>query len=249
MKKVAFIPARSGSKRIKDKNIRILNGHPLIAYTIVSALKSQVFDNVYFSTDSSEYANVASYYGAETPFLRDKQISDDKSSDFEWVKFMIDKLSDRGEYYEVFSILRPTSPFRLEKTIKKAMRKFLSATNYDSLRAIEECSQHPGKMWVRSKESINPLLPFYNDKVPWHSSQYASLPKIYVQNASLEICWTKSFNKKKSISGDFIIPFDTVDYEGFDINNEEDFLLAEILIKKGLVTITDIMKKPYEFRQ
>ena len=89
---VAFIPARSGSKRITDKNIKLLNGHPLMAYSIRAAIDSNVFDTVICATDCEEYADIAKFYGAKVPFLRPESISGDKSPDIEWVKLMLNTL-------------------------------------------------------------------------------------------------------------------------------------------------------------
>ena len=246
MQKVAFIPARSGSKRIKDKNIRLFNGHPLISYTIQAAIQSHIFDEIIFATDSEEYADIARYYGATVPFLREKSISGDKSPDIEWVKFMLKGLSDIGRNFDLFSILRPTSPLRLDSTIKLAFKKFLANKNYDSLRAVEKCTQHPGKMWVNNNNMLFPLMPFKVEGIPWHSSQYSSLPEIYIQNASLEICWTKTIYDMGSISGTKIMPFITSNYEGFDINNEEDFILAESLLKAKKTSTIKIEIPPYQ---
>ena len=246
MRKVALIPARSGSKRIKDKNIRLFNGHPLISYSIQAAIQSQIFDEIIFATDSKEYGEIAQYYGASVPFLREKSISGDKSPDIEWVKFMLKRLNDIGKDFDLISILRPTSPLRLDTTIRSAFKKFLASKNYDSLRAIEKCNQHPGKMWVNNNNMLFPLIPFKLDGVPWHSSQYSSLPEIYVQNASLEICWTKTILDMDSISGTKIMPFITSNYEGFDINNEEDFILAEALLKAKKTSTIKIEVPPYK---
>lgn len=246
MRKVALIPARSGSKRIKDKNIRLFNGHPLISYSIQAAIQSQIFDEIIFATDSKEYGEIAQYYGASVPFLREKSISGDKSPDIEWVKFMLKRLNDIGKDFDLISILRPTSPLRLDTTIRSAFKKFLGSKNHDSLRAIEKCNQHPGKMWVNNNNMLFPLIPFKLDGVPWHSSQYSSLPEIYVQNASLEICWTKTILDMDSISGTKIMPFITSNYEGFDINNEEDFILAEALLKAKKTSTIKIEVPPYK---
>jgi N-acylneuraminate cytidylyltransferase len=101
------------------------------------------------------------------------------------------------------------------------------------LRAVEKCKQHPGKMWIIKKRLMKPLLENKNEKIPYHSRQYIDLPKIYVQNASLEIAWTKVLNRKKpSIAGNKIIPFISKGKEGFDINNKDDLLLIRELIKK-----------------
>ena len=246
MRKVALIPARSGSKRIKDKNIRLFDGHPLISYSIQAAIQSQIFDEIIFATDSKEYGEIAQYYGASVPFLREKSISGDKSPDIEWVKFMLKRLNDIGKDFDLISILRPTSPLRLDTTIRSAFKKFLGSKNHDSLRAIEKCNQHPGKMWVNNNNMLFPLIPFKLDGVPWHSSQYSSLPEIYVQNASLEICWTKTILDMDSISGTKIMPFITSNYEGFDINNEEDFILAEALLKAKKTSTIKIEVPPYK---
>lgn len=231
-KSVALVPARSGSKRIKDKNIFKLNGHPLLAYTIKTAINCKLFDKVVCVTDSKKYAIIAKNYGAVVPKLRPKNISHAKSPDIEWVNWIM-KILNKKNNYDIFSILRPTNPLRTTKTIKNAWRKFLKNKNYDSLRAVEKCTQHPGKMWVVKKGVMKPLLKNKNEKVPYHSRQYIDLPKIYVQNASLEIAWTKVLNRKKaSIAGNKIIPFISKGKEGFDINNKDDLLLIKELIKK-----------------
>jgi CMP-N-acetylneuraminic acid synthetase len=143
------------------------------------------------STDSEEYARIARHYGAETPFLRPAKIAGELSPDIEWVEYTLRKLGEEGRSYECFSILRPTSPFRLPETIRRAWKEFLDETGVDSSRAVEKCRQHPGKMWVVRGKRMMPLLPLTPSEQPWHSSQYQSLPEIYVQNASLEIAWSR----------------------------------------------------------
>ena len=243
-KSVAFIPARSGSKRIPDKNIKLLNGHPMLAYSIQAAIDSSIFDSVICATDNELYAEIARHYGAEVPFLRPSDISGDKSPDIDWVLWTLNNLKELGREYDVFSILRPTSPFRLPETIRRAWDIFIKDPAADSLRAIEKCKQHPGKMWVIHKNRMLPLMPFTNESTPWHSSQYSALPEIYAQDASLELAWTKVPVEKNSIAGDSIIPFVSKGYEGFDINNLEDWLLAETLIKQGeaKLPLVDIKK-------
>ncbi len=244
-KSVAFIPARSGSKRVPNKNVKPLGGHPMLAYTVRAALDSGVFDAVICATDSHQYAEVASYYGAEVPFLRPSEISGDKSPDIEWVDWMLRQLNALGRNYEVFSILRPTSPFRLPETIQRAWEIFCADGKADSLRAIEKCRQHPGKMWVVRGERILPIMPFTNGTTPWHSSQYAALPEIYAQDASLEMAWSKVALEKNSISGDAIIPFISQGLEGFDINEPEDWILAEYYLSAGLARLHVINCEPF----
>ena len=230
---IALIPARAGSKRVKDKNIRPLAGHPLIAYTINAALESGVFDAVLVSTDSPEYAKIARHYGAEVPFLRPTDLAGSRSPDIDWVEYTLTGLREEGRNYDCFSILRPTSPFRKPETIRRAWEQFRGAEGIDSLRAVEKCAQHPGKMWVIRGERMVPLLPLAPEEQPWHSSQYQALPEVYVQNASLEIAWTRVVFETHTIAGQVLAPFLTEGDEGLDINQEEDWWYAEYLLSQG----------------
>jgi CMP-N,N'-diacetyllegionaminic acid synthase len=241
---VALIPARHGSKRVPGKNVRTLNGHPMLAYTIVPALESGVFDAVMVSTDSEEIAAVARHYGAEVPFLRPAELAGDKSPDIEWLDHMLRALQRAGRAWDCFSLLRPTSPFRTAATIRRAWTQFASQAGVDSLRAVEKCTQHPGKMWVVRGERMVPLLPFGPAEQPWHSTPYQALPLVYVQNASLEIAWTRVVFERRTIAGEVIVPFMTEGHEGFDINDPYDWMLAERLLAEGAVSLAPIKSRP-----
>ena len=245
IKAVALIPARSGSVRVPHKNIRPLNGHPLIAYTIAAARASGVFDAVVVSTDSEDYAAIARHYGAEVPFLRDRGIAGSTSPDIDWVLHALDQLEAQGRGFDAFSILRPTSPFRKPETIRRAWTGFASAEGVDSLRAVEKVEQHPGKMWVVRGERMVPLMPLTPEDAPWHSQQKAALPDVYVQNASLEIAWTAMARRTRSIAGQVLTPFLTVDDEGVDINGEADWWYVEHLLKSGEARLPAIAEAPY----
>ena len=242
---VALIPARAGSKRVPDKNIRRLAGHPLIAYSIAAALQSKIFKAVIVSTDSDRYADIARHYGAEVPFLRPAEIAGDTSPDIDWVAYTLDRLRKDGQEFDCFSILRPTSPFRLPGTIQRAWDEFLAQEGVDSLRAVEKCQQHPGKMWIVRGNRMMPLLSMGPAEQPWHSSQYPSLPEVYVQNASLEIAKTCVVFKEKTIAGNVLMPFFTKDYEGFDVNSDYDWNLAEHLVKIAQAKLAAISQSPY----
>ena len=199
---IALIPARQGSERIRNKNIIKLFKVPLIVHTIKAAKKSKLFHKIVVSTDSKKYAFIAKKFGAEVPFLRPKNIATSQSPDYQWVKFTLNNLKKKGELFSHFFILRPTSPFRTHQTILRAWKKFKKISNAESLRAVEICKQHPGKMWRASGLFIRP---FFSGKIfnqPYHNLQFKSLPKIFIQNASLEISKvevrkTKIFKVKK----------------------------------------------------
>lgn len=242
---VAFIPARSGSKRLPHKNIRLLCGHPLIAYSICGARASGVFDAVIVSTDSETYAEIARHYGAESPFLRPAEIAGDQSPDADWVKLTIERLGAAGRRFDAFSILRPTSPFRKPHTIRRAWARFLAAEGIDSLRAVERVEQHPGKMLVMRGDRLLPLLPLSPEEAPWHSQQMAALPTVYVQNASLEIAWSRVINDTGTIAGTTLLPFFTEGDEGLDLNRPKDWWYAERLIAMGEAHLPEIDRPPY----
>ncbi|HZI80325.1 MAG TPA: acylneuraminate cytidylyltransferase family protein [Vicinamibacterales bacterium] len=255
---VAFIPARLGSKRVPGKNIRALAGHPMLAYAIAPALESGVFSSVIVSTDSEEIAAVARHYGAEVPFLRPAAFAGDTSPDIEWLEHALTELRSGGRTWDAFSLLRPTSPFRSAAAIRKAFAHFTSQAGADSLRAVEKCTQHPGKMWVIRGDRMFPLMPFElvspqprsgetglvapkprsgEGGQPWHSTPYQALPLVYVQNASLEIAWTRVVFERRTIAGDVIVPFVSEGYEGFDINDPSDWIVAERLIADGAAVL------------
>jgi N-acylneuraminate cytidylyltransferase len=230
-KVIGFVPARAGSKRVPGKNVRCLQGHPLLAYSLASALASGIFSRVIVSTDSEEIARLSRHYGAEVPFLRPSEYAGEKSPDIEWVIYTLQRLRQSGEIPDAFAILRPTSPFRMPETIQRAWERF-SSTDADSLRAVEPCRQHPGKMWIVEGDLMSPLLDDGGVQPPWHSTPYQALPLVHAQNASLEMAWSRVPLELGTIAGKKIVPFFTQGNEGFDINNAEDWLLAEILLEK-----------------
>jgi CMP-N-acetylneuraminic acid synthetase len=256
---VAFIPARSGSKRVPGKNVKMFGGHPLMAYAIQSAIDSGVFDSIIVSTDSEELAAIARHYGAEVPFLRPAAFAGDTSPDIEWLEHALTELRSRGREWTAFALLRPTSPFRTGQTIVRAWARFVAQEGVDSLRAVEKCAQHPGKMWVVRGDRMLPLLPFAvpgTDRAaglaavgapdqPWHSTPYQALPLVYVQNASLEIAWTRVVFERRTIAGDVIVPFLTEGNEGFDINDTYDWIVAERLLADGAATLPRVTAAPW----
>ena len=242
---VALIPARQGSKRVPGKNIRTLGGHPLLAYTIAPALESGLFESVIVSTDSEETAAIARHYGAEVPFLRPAPLAGDTSPDIDWVEYTLAELQRRGRSWDCFSLLRPTSPFRTADTLQRAWARFSAQTTVDSLRAVEKCTQHPGKMWVIEGDRMRPLLQAPDGAEPWHSTPYQALPPVFVQNASLEIAWTRLVVEGRTIAGEVLVPFVTEGHEGFDINDPHDWIVAEHLLADGSAALSRVPQVPY----
>ena len=243
---IALIPARAGSKRVRNKNIYRLNGHPLIAYTISAAIECKVFEKIFVSTESAEYAEIAMHYGASVEFLRPQEFATDVSPDIDWVEFSLHELGKRGQNFELFSILRPTSPLRTSSTIQRAFAEFMSDKSADSLRAVELCTQHPGKMWRIMDHRLVPVMARLDSGVDWFSSPTQTLPEVWVQNGSLEFAHASCVLRDRSITGKVIRPFKTKYPEGFDINIPEDILRIENLVFESSRILPVIKQLPFK---
>jgi CMP-N-acetylneuraminic acid synthetase len=231
---IALIPARSGSKRLPGKNIKLLNGKHLIYYTIKVALESKLFSEVIVSTDSKEIADIAKIHGANVPLLRPSDLATDSSTDIEWVNHAINSMVkiSHSEISSV-SILRPTNPLRTSATISKALKLLESNSWADSVRAMEITDKHPGKMWVLDEDKkAYPYLDQTGEVIPTHNKPTQSLQTLWVQNASLEIIKFKSLMSTKSISGNNVLGYEMPGLEGFDINTQKDFEFLEFLISR-----------------
>ena len=244
-KVIALIGARAGSERVPKKNIRPLAGHPLLAYAIATAQQSGIFERVVVSTDSDEIAAVARHYGADIPFLRPAQLATSTSPDIEWITYTLERLDDT---YELFGLVRATNPFRGPEAFPRGLQQLLDTPEADSIRAVERVKQHPGKMWILEGETMRPLLDQSHLDVTWYAGQYQALPEVYVQNSALEIAWTRVVAETRTREGNVLAPFLTKGYEGFNVDDEEDWARAEALVASGAVTLPRIDVEPYGSR-
>ena len=241
---VAFVPARAGSERVPQKNVRPLAGHPLLAYAIETALQSGVFARVVVSTDSEDIADVARWYGADVPFLRPPEYATATSPDIEWLSFTLERLP---ESYDLFAIIRATNPFRGPDVVRRGLEQLLATPEADSLRAVQRVKEHPGKMWVLDEQgrTMRPLLDQSQLEVAWHAGQYQALPEVYVQNSALEIAWTRAVGDTGTREGRVVTPYLTQGHEGFNVDDEEDWERAERLLASGTASVPAVSRPPY----
>lgn len=227
---LALIPARSGSKGIPHKNIRPLVGKPMLAYSIEHAKQSKWIDRIIVSTDSEEYAEIARSYGAEVPFLRPKEIAKDLSTDLEVFLHTLDWLKHEQAYVPDICVhLRPTHPIREVTDIDNMIEIILNNNIIDSVRSIAPASETPYKMWFQSEESLlKPVVSLKGQEA--HNLPRQQLPKVYVQNACIDVIRTSVICDKKSMTGEKIFGYKMK--ENFDIDSEEQFLKAEKIIMK-----------------
>ena len=239
---VAFIPAKGSSQRIPAKNTRYLGRHPLLAYTVDTALKSGSFTDVYVVSDKEEILKIAEHYGAK-PIGEPAVYTTEP--DVVWVKHALTDIARHGIKPEAYSIVRCTSPFKTIKDIREAKKLWDKAykEGYSSLRAVEKCSQHPAKMWRRQiTGEITPVL-LQPDSQKWHYSPYQLLTEVYVQTASIEMART---DLDDSISGSRIYGYLSTGYSGFDLNFQEDWDIAESNIQRKDDKLPRIMTPPWQ---
>jgi CMP-N,N'-diacetyllegionaminic acid synthase len=244
---IALIPARSGSERVPGKNVRPLAGHPLVAYAIATAREAGIFERVVCSTDSTEIADVARRYGADVPFLRPREYATATSPDIEWITYTLERLE---EHYDLFAIVRATNPFRGPDVFQRGLEQLLATPEADSIRAVERVKQHPGKMWIVEGRTMRPLLDQSHLDVAWHAGQYQALPEVYVQNSALEIAWSRVVFATGTREGRTVAPFFTTGFEGFNVDDEEDWERARALVKTGVASLPHVERprRPYSPR-
>lgn len=227
MKNIAIIPARSGSKGLKNKNIKLLNGKPLLAYTIEAAKKSKCFDTIFVSTDSKKYAEIAKQYGAEVPFLRSKQNSSDTAGTWDTVKEVLDCYKKLGKEFDNFMLLQPTSPLRTYKDIKNAF-ELLKEKKANSIVSVCESSISPEQLYLLpsnklisdeiEKKTINKRRQEINKRYFINGAIYLSKIDYFLKRNNIyeKKCFAYVMDKEKSI----------------DIDDKYDFARIEGLLKK-----------------
>ena len=220
---VAIIPARGGSKSIPKKNIRILGGFPMLAYSITAAKLSGIIQRVIVSTDSSEIADIAKKYGAEVPFLRPSKIAQDHSTDFEFFQHYLE-FCRQNEYFpaEYLVHLRPTTPLRDISIIDGAIEKILTTPDATSLRSVELIELSPYKIFKMSGPYLKGFFPDHH-AVEYYNLPRQHFPKTYKPNGYVDIV-RKSTIDNGVLHGERMLGVvtDTVP----DIDVKEDFQLA-----------------------
>lgn len=228
MEVLAIIPARSGSKSVIDKNIREINGKPMLAYSIEHGLKSKYVNRVIVSTDSEKYAGIARSYGAETPFLRPAEYAQDSSLDIEVFEHALAFLKEEENYVpDIIVQLRPTYPVRKIEDIDKMVEMMTEDMSIDSIRCIAPAKEIPYKMWLKGENGqIQPLMTNIRE---CYNMPRQELPKAYYQNACIDVVRTDVITEQHSMSGRKIIGYEME--ENFDIDTEEEFQKAADYLK------------------
>ena len=231
---VALIPARSGSKGIPNKNIKIYTDLPLFVHSINIALQCKYINDVYVSTDSEEYRNIAIQYGSNTTPIRPVEISGDLSPDIDTFKYFIDMFDNNGQKKpDIIVHLRPTYPNRNIDLMNETIETFIkNMNNYDSLRTVVPIKKTPYKMYYIEedyKDGINlkPFLNNFKNYIEPYNQARQIFPKTFLHNGCIDIVKTSVILEKNLLSGDRIYPFIMSSDDNNDIDNLQDFINSQ----------------------
>jgi len=229
---LAVIPARSGSKTIRDKNIMSVGGKPLIAYSIEHALQSELITRVIVSTDSEYYAEISKEHGADVPFLRPSEFAGDDSTDLEVFIHALEYLEKNENYKpEICVHLRPTCPIRDVVDIDNMIRIIQNNPSIDSVRSLSLAEETPFKMWrISDNSEIIPVATC--DIKEAYNMPRQKLPVVYIQNASVDIIRSYTITGKKSMTGEIISGYVMEHFYDIDTMDQFEKVSHALMFKK-----------------
>jgi len=231
MKVYSIIPARAGSKSIPDKNIRLLAGKPLIAYSIAAARLTNNIDRVLVTTDSEQYASIAREYGAEVPFLRPAEISSDSSGDYEFIRHALDWMQDNEGYQPEYIVhLRPTTPLREVSYIESAIETIKKDNQATALRSLHEMPESAYKTFEIEGGYLKSICSKSSD-IEAANRPRQEFKKTYDANGYVDVIKTSYVIANKKIHGDHVIGYITP--RVFEVHTLEDFEYLEYQIARN----------------
>lgn len=222
---IAFIPARSGSKGLKNKNIKEMCGKPLLAYSIIAARESGRFGVIHVSTDSEEYAEIAREYGADVPFLRSAELATDTATSRDATLYSLDRYHDMGIDFDNIMILQPTSPLRTAYDIKKAYELF---EKKDAKAVIGVCEVDHPPMWANTLTADGNMINFSESSKNTRRQDYG---QYYRVNGAVYLTSVGYYRREKSLYSDKCFAYIMPKERSVDIDDAFDFFLAETIMK------------------
>lgn len=226
-KVLCVIPARGGSKGLKNKNIKLLNKKPLIAWSILAAKKCKLIDKIIVSTDSLKISKISKKYGAEVPFIRPKKFATDKASSFSVLKHSIEFYRNRNINFDFILMLEPTSPLREPKDIDFCINR-IKKKNIETLVSLTKViDQHPSFLYSINKRNI--LKPYIKSKKLYLRRQDISL--LYYLEGSIYISKVSTLLKEKTWYHKKTQGFLVDKWKSLEIDDIDDFKLAKFYMK------------------
>lgn len=226
---IGIIPARGGSKGVPRKNIRPLNGIPLIAYTIKAALNCKMLTDVVVTTDDEEIRKISVEYGAQAPFLRPKELATDTALAIPTIKHALLEMENLKKIkYDYVIMLQPTAPLRTSEDIENALKILIDKGADGIISVVDVDNWHPMKM----KKFEGERLVDY-EKPPVENPPRQILPKVYMVNGAIYATQRDVFVEKETFQGNFCLGYIMPPERSVNIDTEVDFLVAEYYLKKS----------------
>ncbi len=227
---LGIIPARGGSKGIPKKNIKMIAGKPLIAWTIEPALSAPCLDRVILSTDDEQILKIGREHGAETPFLRPAEIAQDDTTDMPVYEHTLNWLADNEQFYpDIIVWLRPTTPFRTSEDIEQAV-EILIKKKPDWVRSVCEVDYHPYWMYKPNGDMMEPFID--GIKIENYIRRQL-LPPAFRLNGVVDVAWRSTILEKKLLYSGVIAPYIMPLDRSIDIDTELDLKISEMMMTKG----------------
>ena len=224
MRILTIIPARGGSKSLPKKNILLLNGEPLLCHSVDYSLKSKLIKTTIVSTDSQEIADIAKKCGALAPFIRPTEFAQDDTRDYPVIRHALDFFEAQGEIFDIYILLRPTSPIRPPGLIEKAVEIFKNNPSATSIRSMAKIKEHPYRAWRQGQDGS--ISGFINNEIEPYNIPRQELPPLYFQTGDIEAIRRETLING-SVSGDCVFPLVIKHDEMIDIDSRSDFIKAE----------------------
>ena len=228
---IALIPARSGSKGVPHKNIKSLCGYTLLEWSIAACKKCKLIDDIYVSTDSEEYRQLAIRKGAKAPFLRPKEISADYSTDYEFIVHTLDWLKENKNEPDIIAHIRPTTPLRKVSLMDQAIKSFLSNKKATALRSVHEMSESAYKTFEISENKKLKCICSENFNLDDSNNARQKFPKTYSANGYIDLLSTKFIRSNGLLHGNNVIPFITPNT--IEVDSVDDFEYLEFIVKSN----------------
>ncbi len=231
-----LITARSGSKSIAHKNIKLLGGHPLLSYQIKSAIKTKNDFDLWISTDSEEYASIAQKYGAEVPFIRPKELSRDTSSSIDVVLHAMEHAKNINKKFDYVGLLEPTSPFITSNQLDGALSLLEEHKKAFAVVAVKE--SRPNKIFIQKQDMFLEELSLNLEKLKNYSRQ--EFEKEITPSGGFYISKWNAFLENKTFYTSKTLSFEVDEVSGLEIDEPLDWEFAEFIVLKKL---NEIKKK------
>ena len=240
---IAIIPARSGSKSVKDKNITLLSDFPLIAYSIVVGYLVKSISRVIVSTDSEDYAKIARKFGAEVPFIRPTEISSDESIDNDFFLHAMNWLSEHeGSVPEYWVHLRPTTPLRNPEIIDNAINTIKSSNVATSLRSGHQCPESPLKWFSLDQDGYFKGFMNSDNNVDYSNQPRQNFPPVYIPNGYVDVVRASHVMKLDTLHGNNMIGFESPAISEIDSIEELQYIQYQ-LDRDGSLLLDDLKSR------